>query len=73
MGPVVSEVQYNKIQGLIQKGIDEGATLVCGGPGRPEGLNRGYYVRPTVFADVTNDMTHRARGDLRAGAGDPAL
>jgi aldehyde dehydrogenase (NAD+) len=57
MGPVVSETQYNKIQGLIQKGIDEGATLVTGGLGRPEGLNRGYYVRPTVFANVTNDMT----------------
>ncbi len=57
MGPVVSEAQYNKIQGLIQKGIEEGATLVTGGLGRPEGLNRGYYVRPTVFANVTNDMT----------------
>lgn len=57
MGPVVSETQYNKIQGLIKKGIDEGATLVTGGLGRPEGLNRGYYVRPTVFANVTNDMT----------------
>jgi len=57
IGPVVSEVQYNKIQALIQKGIDEGATLVTGGVGRPEGLNRGYYVRPTVFANVTNDMT----------------
>jgi aldehyde dehydrogenase (NAD+) len=57
IGPVVSEVQYNKIQGLIQKGIDEGATLVAGGVGRPDGLNKGYYVRPTVFANVTNDMT----------------
>ncbi len=57
MGPVVSEAQYNKIQGLIQKGIEEGATLVTGGLGRPEGLNRGYYVRPTIFANVTNDMT----------------
>jgi aldehyde dehydrogenase (NAD+) len=57
MGPVVSEAQYNKIQGLIKKGIDEGATLVTGGLGRPEGLNRGYFVRPTVFANVTNDMT----------------
>jgi aldehyde dehydrogenase (NAD+) len=57
MGPVVSEVQYNKIQGLIQKGIDEGATLVTGGVGRPDGLNKGYYVRPTIFANVTNDMT----------------
>jgi aldehyde dehydrogenase (NAD+) len=56
MGPVVSEVQFNKIQGLIQAGIDEGATLVTGGTGRPEGLNRGYYVRPTVFANVTPDM-----------------
>jgi aldehyde dehydrogenase (NAD+) len=57
MGPVVSEVQFNKIQGLIQKGIDEGATLVAGGPGRPESLEKGYYVKPTVFANVTNDMT----------------
>ncbi|HUJ04315.1 MAG TPA: aldehyde dehydrogenase family protein [Rhizomicrobium sp.] len=57
MGPVVSEAQYNKIQGLIQKGIEEGATLVTGGLGRPEGMNRGYYVRPTIFANVRNDMT----------------
>ena len=57
LGPVVSEVQWNKIQGLIQKGIDEGATLVSGGTGRPEGLDKGYYVKPTVFANVTNDMT----------------
>lgn len=57
IGPVVSEAQYEKIQGLINKGIDEGAKLVAGGPGRPEGHNRGYFVRPTVFADVSNDMT----------------
>jgi len=57
IGPVVSELQYNKIQGLIDKGIEEGANLVAGGPGRPEGLNRGYFVRPTVFADVNNNMT----------------
>jgi len=57
IGPVVNEVQFNKIQGLIQKGIDEGARLVAGGPGRPEHLNRGFFVRPTVFADVTPDMT----------------
>ena len=57
MGPVVSEVQWNKIQTLIQKGIDEGATLVAGGPGRPEGLDKGYYVKPTVFANVTPDMS----------------
>jgi aldehyde dehydrogenase (NAD+) len=57
IGPVVSEVQFNKIQRLIQAGIDEGAELVTGGPGRPEHLNRGYFVRPTVFANVRNDMT----------------
>lgn len=56
LGPVVSEVQFNKIQGLIQAGIDEGATLVTGGTGRPDGLNRGYYVRPTVFSDVKPEM-----------------
>ncbi|MGC9269903.1 aldehyde dehydrogenase family protein [Acidiphilium sp.] len=56
LGPVVSQVQYDKIQGLIQSGIEEGATLVAGGLGRPDGLNRGYYVRPTVFADVTPAM-----------------
>jgi aldehyde dehydrogenase (NAD+) len=57
IGPVVSEVQFNKIQRLIQAGIDEGAEVVIGGPGRPENLNRGYFVRPTVFAGVRNDMT----------------
>ena len=57
IGPVVSEIQFNKIQNLIEKGIDEGAKLVAGGPGRPEGLNRGYFIKPTVFADVTPDMT----------------
>ena len=57
IGPVVSEVQFEKIQGLIQKGIDEGATLVSGGTGRPDGLNAGYYVKPTVFGNVSNDMT----------------
>ncbi len=57
IGPVVSELQFDKIQDLIQKGIDEGARLAAGGTGRPAGLNRGYFVRPTVFADVTNDMT----------------
>jgi aldehyde dehydrogenase (NAD+) len=57
MGPVISETQWNKIQGLIAKGIEEGAELVTGGPGKPEGLEIGYYVKPTVFARVTNDMT----------------
>jgi aldehyde dehydrogenase (NAD+) len=57
IGPVVNETQFNKIQDLIQKGIDEGARLVTGGTGRPDGLNRGFFVKPTVFADVTPDMT----------------
>ncbi|MAW64393.1 MAG: aldehyde dehydrogenase family protein [Acidobacteria bacterium] len=57
IGPVVSDVQYEKIQNLIQKGIDEGATLECGGTGRPDGLNAGYFVKPTVFSHVTNDMS----------------
>ena len=57
IGPVVSKVQFDKIQALIQKGIDEGATLVTGGTGRPDGLNVGYYVKPTIFGNVTNDMT----------------
>jgi len=57
LGPVVSRVQFDKIQKLIQAGIDEGATLVIGGVGRPEGLDKGYYVQPTVFANVTNEMT----------------
>jgi len=56
IGPVVSELQFNKIQGLIEKGMSE-ARLVAGGLGRPDGMNRGYFVKPTVFADVTNDMT----------------
>lgn len=57
IGPVVNQVQWNKIQDLIQKGLDEGAKLVAGGTGRPEGFNKGFYVRPTVFADVNNQMT----------------
>ncbi|MFM8355642.1 MAG: aldehyde dehydrogenase family protein, partial [Gammaproteobacteria bacterium] len=56
IGPVVSGVQYEKIQKLIEQGVAEGARLEIGGPGRPEGLNRGYYVRPTVFSHVRNDM-----------------
>jgi len=57
LGPVVNRTQWEKIQRLIQAGIDEGATLVTGGPGRPEGLDKGFYVKPTVFANVTNKMT----------------
>ncbi|MEM1318173.1 MAG: aldehyde dehydrogenase family protein [Pseudomonadota bacterium] len=56
IGPLVSQMQFNKVQDLIQVGIDEGARLVTGGVGRPDGLNRGFYVRPTVFADCNNDM-----------------
>lgn len=57
IGPVVNRIQWDKIQALIQKGVEEGATLVSGGPGLPEGVNKGFYVRPTIFADVTKDMT----------------
>ncbi|MDO9437159.1 aldehyde dehydrogenase family protein [Hydrogenophaga sp.] len=56
MGPLVSPAQVAKVQALIQSGVDEGATLVAGGPGRPDALSQGYYVRPTVFGDVTRDM-----------------
>ena len=56
IGPVVSKVQYEKIQSLIQKGIDEGAKLVAGGVGKPDGINKGYFVKPTAFADVNNQM-----------------
>jgi aldehyde dehydrogenase (NAD+) len=57
MGPVVSEVQFNKIQGLLEAGVAEGAKVVVGGPGRPEGLDKGYFIRPTVFSEANNDMT----------------
>jgi aldehyde dehydrogenase (NAD+) len=57
LGPLVSAAQFEKVQRLIQTGIDEGATLAAGGLGRPEGLSRGYYARPTVFGNVTRDMT----------------
>ncbi len=57
VGPLVSAAQWTKVQDLIQKGIDEGATLAAGGTGRPDGLDKGFYVKPTVFANVSNDMT----------------
>ena len=57
LGPVVNKTQWEKIQKLIEIGIEEGATLAAGGPGRPQGLNKGYFVRPTVFADVKPEMT----------------
>jgi len=57
VGPLVSEQQWDKVQGLIQKGVDEGATLAAGGTGRPDGIDKGYFAKPTVFANVRNDMT----------------
>ena len=57
IGPLVSDLQFGKVQDLIQKGIDEGATLVTGGTGKPDGMNNGYYVKPTIFGNVTSDMT----------------
>jgi aldehyde dehydrogenase (NAD+) len=57
IGPVASRTQFEKVQRLIQRGVDEGATVVAGGPGRPAGLDKGYYVKPTVFGNVSNDMT----------------
>ena len=57
VGPLVSATQYEKVQSLIETGLEEGATLLIGGPGKPDGLNRGYYVKPTIFGDVKNDMT----------------
>jgi aldehyde dehydrogenase (NAD+) len=53
---VVSELQFNKITALIERGIEEGAELIVGGPGRPEGIETGYFIQPTIFANVTNDM-----------------
>lgn len=57
IGPLVSKTQFEKVQDFIHKGIDEGATLIAGGPGRPSGIDRGYFVKPTVFANVSNNMT----------------
>ncbi len=57
IGPVVSEMQFTKVQGLIEQAIAEGTELACGGAGKPDGLNAGYYVKPTIFSNVTNDMT----------------
>ena len=57
MGPVSSEMQWNKVQGLIEKGVAEGAEIIAGGPGKPDGLEKGFYVKPTIFGHVTNDMT----------------
>jgi aldehyde dehydrogenase (NAD+) len=57
IGPLSSKTQFEKVQALIQKGVDEGATVVAGGPGRPDGIKQGYYAKPTIFANVTNQMT----------------
>jgi aldehyde dehydrogenase (NAD+) len=56
MGPVVNSAQFEKIQGLIQAGIDEGATMITGGVGRPDGLSKGYFIKPTIFGNVNNSM-----------------
>jgi len=56
IGPLVSDIHFAKVQGLIEKGVEEGARLVIGGPGRPDGFEKGYFVKPTIFADVNNDM-----------------
>jgi acyl-CoA reductase-like NAD-dependent aldehyde dehydrogenase len=57
LGPLISQAQWERVQGYIAKGVEEGARVVAGGPGKPEGRETGYYVKPTVFADVRNDMT----------------
>jgi aldehyde dehydrogenase (NAD+) len=57
IGPMVTRKQYERVQGYIKAGVDEGASLLTGGPGRPDGLERGYFVRPTVFGNVSNQMT----------------
>jgi len=56
LGPLVSDIQFGRVQAMIEKGIDEGARVLVGGPGKPEGFEAGYWVRPTIFADATNDM-----------------
>ncbi len=56
MGPLVNKVQYGRVQRLIELGVSEGATLVTGGAGLPDGFDTGYYIKPTVFADVTSNM-----------------
>ncbi len=73
IGPLANKPQFDKVQALIQAGIDEGAKVIAGGTGLPQGLNHGYFARPTVFSEVTPRDAHRAGGDLRPGAGDPAL
>ncbi len=57
LGPLASEAQFDRVQGYIQKGLDEGAKLITGGTGRPDGLEKGFFIKPTVFSDVRNDMT----------------
>src|SRR5699024_12804149 len=63
IGPLVAEKQWDRVQGYIQKGMDEGATVLVGGKGKPEGLEQGYFAKPTVFTDVDNDMTI-AQGEI---------
>jgi aldehyde dehydrogenase (NAD+) len=68
IGPLFDRIQWDRVQGMIETGLAEGARLVAGGPGRPAGLNQGWYARPTVFADVHQRHGHRPAGDLRPGA-----
>jgi aldehyde dehydrogenase (NAD+) len=67
IGPVASAEQFAKVQRLIKRGIEEGAELVVGGIGRPEGIRKGYFVKPTVFASVENEMTIAREENFRAG------
>ena len=73
IGPVVNKAQFDKIQALIQSAVDEGATLVTGGTGRPDGRNAGYYIKPTVLAGRDARDAHLARGDVRPGRDDHRL
>ena len=67
LGPIVNAAQYQRVLGFIRSGIEQGATLVCGGPERPAGLDRGYFVRPTVFSHVAARYGHRPGGDIWSG------
>jgi aldehyde dehydrogenase (NAD+) len=73
MGPLVSRLQYDKAQDLIQTGIEEGTRLVVGGLGKPEGLETGHFTKLTVFADADNQMTNCSRGGIWAGASDDSI
>ena len=73
LGPMVSKAQFDKVQALIQAGIDDGAKLETGGTGRPDGVGEGWFVKPTVFSDVTPDMRISREEIFGPGPVDPAL